>query len=285
MDHDGKSARRAELAAFLRARRARLRPADVGLPQDVSPGRRRTPGLRREEVAELSGVGLTWYTWLEQGRDISASSQVIDALARALLLDPHSHRHLRDLAGLATPSSETAGEDVLPRLRRLVDAAAPNLACVYDPCFDFLVWNGPYAHVRQDPGLFPRDRRNLVWMMFTDTEIAGRLVRWEPAARAVVAQFRAAVGRRPDDPRLAHIVAELSETSPKFREWWTEYTIRPFVPATIGVDHPEAGLIRLELFQFRPVEHPGLLMVLQVPAGAVDRERVASLLDGDAEGA
>ena len=95
--------RRTELAAFLRACRARLAPADVGLPEGSASGRRRTPGLRREEVAQLSGVGVTWYTWLEQGRDISASIQVIDALGRALLLTPDQHRHLRELAGLPSP--------------------------------------------------------------------------------------------------------------------------------------------------------------------------------------
>jgi hypothetical protein len=101
------SARRAELAAFLRTQRARLRPADVGLPEDYDPGRRRTPGLRREEVAELSDVSVTWYTWLEQGRNVSASEQVVEALARALLLDPDQRRYLRGLAGLSIEAGRT----------------------------------------------------------------------------------------------------------------------------------------------------------------------------------
>jgi transcriptional regulator with XRE-family HTH domain len=122
------SARRAELAAFLRAQRARLRPADVGLPADSDPGRRRTPGLRREEVAQISDVSVTWYTWLEQGRNISASEQVVEALARALLLDPAQRRHLRGLAGLSTATGPTHTGDALPRLQRLVNAAAPNIA-------------------------------------------------------------------------------------------------------------------------------------------------------------
>jgi transcriptional regulator with XRE-family HTH domain len=103
-----------QLAAFLRSRRARLTPADVGLPGDSEPGRRQTPGLRREEVAELSGVGVTWYTWLEQGRRIPASPQVIDALARALRLSGDEHRHLRELAGLTAPPPP-AGDDARPR--------------------------------------------------------------------------------------------------------------------------------------------------------------------------
>src|SRR5271165_5408689 len=120
-------ARHAELAAFLRARRAALRPADVGLTELSSTARRRAPGLRREEVAQLSGVGLTWYTWLEQGRNIPASPQVVGALARALRLSADEHRHLRDLAGLP-PSvpADSHGDDGVPvRLQRLVDAVTP----------------------------------------------------------------------------------------------------------------------------------------------------------------
>src|SRR4051812_41071540 len=130
--------RRRELAGFLRSRRERITPDQVGLPQ---AGRRRTPGLRREEVAQLSGVGVTWYTWLEQARNITASAQVVDALARALRLDPDERRHLRRLAGLSTVTDRTQIDDVLPRLQRLVDAAAPNIASIYDLHLDYVVWN------------------------------------------------------------------------------------------------------------------------------------------------
>ncbi|MBB2745539.1 UNVERIFIED_ORG: transcriptional regulator with XRE-family HTH domain [Microbispora rosea subsp. rosea] len=274
------SDRRAELGAFLRARRARLRPADVGLPEG-EPALRRTPGLRREEIAELSGVGVTWYTYLEQGRDISASAQVIDALARALLLDPDEHRHLRDLAGLAPPDTPSGeGERPRDRLRRLVDAAAPNAASVYDARFDYLAWNTPYALLRHDPLTLPPGRRNLLWMMFTDAGNRARMVHWEPAARAVISQFRAAMGRRPGDPAFTALVAELSEVSPEFREWWADYPVRRFRPATVTIDHPEIGRLDLEVFQLRPAEHPDLLLVLQVPAGEDGRRRVTSLLDG-----
>jgi len=279
-DKTRRSARHAELAAFLRAQRARLRPADVGLPEDSHPGRRRTPGLRREEVADIAGVSLTWYTWLEQGRNISASEQVIDAVARALRLDPDQRRHIRGLAGLSTAPGETDVHDALPRLQRLVDAAAPSIASVYDRHFDYVVWNIPYQRLRHDPSTVPASRRNLLWMMFGDEENRSRLVRWEPAARAVLSQFRAAAGQRPGDPRFAALVAELSQVSPEFREWWAEYPIRSFRPATIAVDHPGTGMIELEMFQLRPVEHPDMLLVLQVPRGRDALRRVTSLLDG-----
>jgi hypothetical protein len=116
-------------------------------------------------------------------------------------------------------------------------------------------------------------------MMFTHAENRARMVRWEPAARAVLSQFRAAVGQR-HDPRFAEIVAALTEASPEFKEWWAEYPIRNFRPATIGIDHPQVGRIAFEVFQFRLVEHPDLLMVLQVPASSDDLERVTSLLAG-----
>jgi hypothetical protein len=112
-----------------RARRAQVTPQDVGLPEDMEPGRRRTPGLRREEVAELAGMSLTWYTWLEQGRRIAASPQVIDALARALLLEPGQHRYLRRLAGLADPT-EHLPASAAGRAQRLVDSLMPNIASV-----------------------------------------------------------------------------------------------------------------------------------------------------------
>ena len=275
------AARRAELATFLRAQRARRRPVDVGLPADSDPGLRRTPGLRREEVARLSGVGITWYTWLEQGRNISASEQVVDALARALRLDPDQHRHLRRLAGLATEASRTRIDDALPRLQRLVDSATPNAASIYDAHLDYLVWNAAYSRIRLDPETLPADRRNLLWMMFTDARNRSRMLRWEPAARAVLGQFRAAAGQRPEDPRFATLVAELEKVSPELRAWWAEYPVRSFRPATVVLDHPEIGRLGLEMFQLRPVEYPDLLMVVQVPASEDDLRKVTALLAGD----
>ncbi|WP_433657416.1 helix-turn-helix transcriptional regulator [Nocardia sp. CA-128927] len=269
---------RAELAAFLRAQRSRVQPADVGLPPDMEPGRRRTPGLRREEVADLAGVSLTWYTWLEQGRKIAASPQVVDALARALRLDTGQHRHLRRLAGLADPVAAPQPGEEKVRLQRLVDSMTPSPAVIHDGRFDFVVWNNAYARIRIDPTVLAPDRRNMVWMMFTDEGNRKAMRRWEPAARAVLSQFRAVVGRRPDDERLATLVACLNEASLEFRTWWSEYPVREFRAATIGIDHPVAGALDLELFQLRLVENPDLLLVVQLPATADDRDRITAEL-------
>ncbi|GAA4249860.1 helix-turn-helix transcriptional regulator [Dactylosporangium darangshiense] len=270
--------RRRELAKFLRVQRARVRPRDVGLPE--SPGVRRTPGLRREEVAELSGVGLTWYTWLEQARAIPASPQVIDALARALRLGADRHAHLRALAGLPPPGDggRAAGEPDAGRLARLVEAMMPNPASAYDVHWDYLAWNRAYAIIRHNPGQIAPERRNLLWMLLTDGEIRRRMPGWEGAARAVLGQFRAAAGRHAGEARFDELIAALEGASPEFRQWWAEYPVRDFRPATVGVEHPGVGAVELELFQLRPIEHPGALVVVQVPVGAADRERVTALL-------
>ncbi|WP_433672032.1 helix-turn-helix transcriptional regulator [Nocardia sp. CA-136227] len=270
---------RSELAAFLKAHRARLTPKDVGLLDDPEPGRRRTPGLRREEVAELAGVSLTWYTWLEQARKIAASPQVVDALARALLLSPAEHRHLRTLAGLADPVERKDIDD--GRLQRLVDALMPDLAVVHDARFDFVVWNAAFARVRVDPAELPADRRNLLWWMFTDDRTRAMMPRWERAARAILGQFRAVAGRTPDNPDLTALITALTEASPEFRTWWQEYPVQDFRPATITLNHPTAGPLDLDVHQLRPVDNPDLLMVVQLPATPDDRHRIATLLDND----
>ncbi|MFI1913109.1 helix-turn-helix transcriptional regulator [Nocardia sp. NPDC020380] len=271
------AARHAQLGEFLRAQRARLQPHDVGLRPYGDPARRRTPGLRREEVAELSGVGLTWYTWLEQGREVDASRQVIDALARTLRLDPDQHRHLRFLAGLAEPEADGAESD-RTRLWRMVDAVMPSPASIYDSAFDYLAWNRAYARVRDDPLELPPQRRNVLWMMFSDNNNRRHLKHWDEAARAVLSQLRDALGRHPGDLRLLELIDGLCAESPEFRRWWSEYPVRRFRPAVITVEHPRAGPIELELFQWRPVEDPTLLMVVQVPANAVAAARVTRLL-------
>ena len=269
---------RAELGAFLRARRGQVQPADVGLPGGGASGRRRTPGLRREEVAQLSGVGVTWYTWLEQGRPISASGQVIDAIGRALQLTPDEREHLRALAGLPAPEPAADAADLTPRLQRLVDAALPNIASAVDIHFDYLAWNRAYTLLRHDPATLPADRRNLMWMMFAGPHRGAGTRQWESAARAVLSQFRTAASQRPADPRCAELVAALTEASPQFRAWWAEYPVRSFRPVTIIIDHPSAGPVAVELYQLRLAERPDITLVLQVPASPADLSRVTTVL-------
>lgn len=155
----------------------------------------------------------------------------------------------------------------------------PNVASVYDGHFDFVAWNLAYARIRTDPAELPQDRRNLLWWMFTDHRNRAMMRDWEPAARAILSQFRAAAGRRPDDQRLTAVVTALGAASPEFRAWWQEYPVNEFRPATIGLSHPTAGELDLQLYQLRMIEDPDLLLVLQLPATDEDRGRIAATLD------
>jgi hypothetical protein len=271
------SARRRELAAFLRARRAAIRPADVALPEGV--GRRRTPGLRREEVAQLSGVGLTWYTWLEQGRDIPASPQVVTALAAALRLDDDSRRHLHTLAGLPVPATRPEEqEQILRSVSRMVAGLEPNPAYVMDERFDIVAWNRAQSALWRDPGEVPPERRNLMWLAFSDPRLDSLIVGWEKSARELVAQFRAAAGRNPGDPRFAELVRELSAVSADFRVWWDAYPVAEFDNGVRQVDHPVVGRLELDSAHLRVAADPALTLVLHTPVGPDDAARLRQML-------
>lgn len=183
-------AHREELAGFLRSRRERLAPLDAGVR--AGP-RRRTPGLRREEVAQLSGVSLTWYTWLEQARDITVSRQVLDAVARALQLPATERRYLFALAGEPLPA-DPAPAPVSPTLQRLVDSLDPNPAYLVNPCYDILAWNRAEAGLIGDPARLPDAERNTIWLLFTDPAMRTLLVDWRGEAQRLLAQYRAAAG-------------------------------------------------------------------------------------------
>ena len=205
--------RRRELAAFLRTRRERLAPEDVGLP----PGyRRRTPGLRREEVAQLSGVGVTWYTWLEQGRPINASAQVLEAVTRTLRLDDSERSHLFTLAGVPDTTSRVV-EICEPAVRELVDALDPYPAFVVSPRYDILAWNRAEAALKGDYSSLPARYRNVLWLLFTQPAWRELLVDQQDVAY-VVARFRAAMAEHMGEPAWVDLVQELCSASPAFAE-------------------------------------------------------------------
>ncbi|TKT82602.1 helix-turn-helix transcriptional regulator [Aquamicrobium sp. LC103] len=208
---------RPELTDFLRARRERLTPEDVGLP---AAKRRRTPGLRREEVAALAGVGLTWYTWLEQGRDIGVSADFLDNLARVLKLDAAERRHLFLLAHERPPAEPGKTFCAVPSLaRRLVDDLAPHAAYVINLRWDVLASNEPadrlFGFGRHGPA-----RRNLLRLLFTDPELRDAFVDWEGQAPAMLASFRRDFAASRDDADARALIDELERVSPDFRRWW-----------------------------------------------------------------
>ena len=208
--------RRSELTDFLRNRRAQVTPQDVGLPAN---GRRRTPGLRREEVAQLAGVGLSWYTWLEQGRDIKPSAQVLDALARVLRLDTAERAHLFHLARVELPLP--AGDyprEAPPDLAHFVERVAPYPAYLIGPRTDVLAWNAAATGMLGEPTRAPDGRQNLLWWLFTTEELGTEQRR--ATARSTLARFRAEHARRIGDPDFAALLDALDEASEQFRAWW-----------------------------------------------------------------
>lgn len=214
---------RTELAAFLRAHRERLSPADVGLPEGK---RRRTPGLRREEVAALAGVGLTWYTWLEQGRDIGTSAHFLDNLARVLKLDAAERRHLFLLAHERPPAEPGKTFCAVPPLAgRLMTDLAPHAAHVLNLRWDVLGYNAPadrlFGFARHDPG-----RRNLLRMLFTDPHLRAALIDWNSEAPAMLASFRRDFAAARADADARALVAELEHVSPEFKDWWREQAVQ-----------------------------------------------------------
>src|SRR5215468_5580575 len=214
--------RRAELAAFLRSRRERISPEQAGLAPST---RRRTPGLRREEVAQLAGVGVTWYTWLEQGRQINASTQVLGAVARTLLLDPAEREHLFRLADVPDAVGAAAADDggceqVPADVQQILDALVPLPASVLNERFDLLAWNAAYEVLW--PSVVGREpaERNVLWLNFTHAECCHPYVNRDSQLSTLVAQLRGAYGRHLGEPAWTGFVRRLQARSPHFARLW-----------------------------------------------------------------
>jgi transcriptional regulator with XRE-family HTH domain len=275
--------RRAELAAFLRTRRERVTPEQAGLP----PGsRRRTPGLRREEVAQLSGVGVTWYTWLEQGRPINASPQVLGAVARILLLDQAEKEHLFRLADVpdaatAAGAGTTVCEQVLPEAQEILDTLAPMPACVLNERFDLLAWNAPYAAlwpgvVGAGPG-----KRNVLWQVFTHAECCHPYVNRAEQLSTLVAQLRGAYGRHVGEPAWTGFVRRLAAVSPQFAELWDEHDVASQATYLKIFRHPAYPRLALTTTSLAVQAVPGTRMVVYRPADEVTRDAIKRLLAGE----
>jgi transcriptional regulator with XRE-family HTH domain len=263
---------RRELAEFVRSRREATRPEQVGLPGGRG---RRTPGLRREEVAMLAGVSLTWYTWLEQGRRINASNDVLLSIGRALRLDAAGLDHLLSLTTPGTATPETPAEPP-SALVRLLDALMPAPAFVLGPTWDFLGWNPAQAR------LYPRitelepPRRNLMWVLFADPATRDLIVDWDIHARQALAEFRSATAGVRHDPAMEALVAMLTDESAEFGAWWRDHDVSGFETRLRRFRHPTAGDLTFEYQQLTPAEWPSLRVVAQLPVPGDDSaERLA----------
>jgi transcriptional regulator with XRE-family HTH domain len=234
--------RRHELAAFLRSRRERISPEEVGLPPG---GRRRTPGLRREEVAQLAGVGVTWYTWLEQGRDIKASDQVLASIAGTLRLDPHERAHMFTLAGSPQPVAASECDALSPQMQVILRHLEPLPAAVLNSRMDILGSNRPHMWL-YDLDTVPFEDRNAMVLAFTHPIWRARLVDRVENLPRVVAQFRASMAEHVADKRWKCLVTKLRTESPEFDTLWDRHDVRWIENVTKRVDHPEVGRLEFD---------------------------------------
>jgi transcriptional regulator with XRE-family HTH domain len=258
---------RADLAEFLRQRRAAVDPVDVGLPRG---GRRRASGLRREEVALLAGISVTWYTWLEQGRPINVSRAVLDALARTLLLDEAQHEHLIALAAPEESADAPRDEPPPDALLRALAALDPNPAYLLGPRWEYLAWNESQGRLYPQAAGLPEADRNLIWIVFTEPEARGLIVDWELEARFMLSQFRADTTPIRSDPAVVELVDRLTAASPEFAAWWPAHDVSGFHTRLRRYRHAEAGDLVFEYQQLTPVEWPHVRLVGQLPVPGDD---------------
>ncbi|MET9466670.1 helix-turn-helix transcriptional regulator [Streptomyces sp. NPDC006544] len=266
--------RRHELAGFLRSRRERITPEQVGLPRGA---RRRTPGLRREEVAQLSAVGVTWYTWLEQARDIQVSQQVLDALARALLLDPSERTHLFALAAMPDPAPHTACPTVTPALQAVLDQMGPVPACVQNSRYDILAYNETYGRLLCDLDALPREDRNCMWLAFTNAEWRAAVVDLAEMNRTLAAKFRASMAQHLAEPGWKALLSRLETHSPEFRELWARHEVVGPAGKTKYLRNARVGLLHVEHTNLWLGPSAGPRLVTYVPMDQETRERLELL--------
>jgi transcriptional regulator with XRE-family HTH domain len=263
------------LGDYLKGRRAKLDPAAFGLPLQ----RRRTPGLRREEVAQRANVSATWYTWLEQGRGGAPSADVLNRIARALMLTDIEREHLF-LLGLGRPPEVRyqAAEGVTPRLQRVLDALELSPAIVKTSTWEIVAWNRAAAAVLADYAKLAPRQRNILRLMFCNPEVRAAQLDWESAARFVVAAFRAEAARAGAAENVKSLVDELRRESSEFAAMWADNDVRSYGEGTKNLRHPLVGLIALEYSAFAVDGRPDLGLIIYNPATPADAERIKSLI-------
>ncbi len=266
------STRRAELGEFLKARRARVSPEEVGLP---AGGRRRTPGLRREELAQLAGVGVTWYTWLEQGRPINVSGQVLDAVAATLRLSSIEREHLYRLAE-ATPVrpprvSVCANEGVFTEILAALD---PLPAVITNTRFDIIQPNQAFSDLFHDWHTLPCIHKNLLWCLITEPRAREQLLNYDTEVPYLVARLRSAYGEHIGDPDWETDLERLRKLSPEFAQLWSRHEVAACTPRPRHVLHPAAGELHFTVTELTVPAHPDLVLFVETPADQQTRERL-----------
>jgi transcriptional regulator with XRE-family HTH domain len=266
--------RRRELAEFLRSRRERIAPQQVGV---AVTGRRRTPGLRREEVAQLSGVGVTWYTWLEQGRDIKVSDQVLEAIARTLMLDRDERTHLFTLAGSADQQLTNECAAVSPQVHALLRQLEPFPASVQNGKYDILAYNRSYGRLISDLDAQPIQARNCMWLLFTDPAWRKTIIDWDEAAIRMTANLRSLYGDHVTEPAWKSFVSRLRAASPEFAELWARHDVRGIENKVKRFRHKRVGLLRLDVTNTWLAPRTGTRLLLYTPVDAETERRLEKL--------
>lgn len=263
------------LGVYLKDRRAKLDPAAFGFPLK----RRRTPGLRREEVAQRANVSATWYTWLEQGRGGAPSAGVLDRIARAMMLTDVEREHIF-LLGLGRPPEVRyqAPESVTPRLQRVLDSLEVSPAFVKTPTWDVVAWNRAATVVLTDYSTLAPEQRNILRLIFRDSRVRAAQSNWEHVARYVVAAFRADAARAGATHEIQSLVEDLCRLSPEFETMWRDNDVRTYGDGAKTLHHPVAGPLTMEYSAFAVDGRPDLGMVIYNPATPADADKIRSLL-------
>src|ERR1700723_4054347 len=273
---DGPAARENQLAGYLKDRRTKLDPAAFGLPA----GRRRTPGLRREEVAQRANISPTWYTWLEQGRGGAPSADVLNRRSRPLMLTEVEREHLF-LLGLGRPPEARYrnNDGVTPRLQRVLDALNPSPALIRNAKYDVVAWNRAATVMLVDYGSLPPGQRNILRFIFLDPRARAAQYDWESVARFALGSFRVDSARAGAAAEVESLVEDLCRLSPEFRAMWRENDVRgAHGEAVKHIRHPVLGPLAFEYSAFAVDGRSDLSMVVYNPATPEDAERINSLL-------
>ncbi|MGR9157328.1 helix-turn-helix transcriptional regulator [Rhizobium leguminosarum] len=263
------------LGAYLKGRRVRLDPAAFGFAGE----RRRTPGLRREEVASRANISPTWYTWLEQGRGGAPSADVLDRISRALMLTDVEREHLF-LIGLGRPPEVRyhRQEGVTPRLQRVLDALDPSAALIRNAIWDVIAWNRAATVLLTDYGALPPEERNVLRFIFLDPRVRAAQYDWESVARFVVAAFRVDAARAGAAAEVEPLVDELCRKSPEFLAMWRDNDVRSHGEGAKHIKHPILGPLAFEYSVFQVDGRPDLSMVVYNPATAEDTAKIKGLV-------
>jgi transcriptional regulator with XRE-family HTH domain len=240
--------------------------------------RRRTPGLRREEVAQRANISSTWYTWLEQGRGGAPSAEVLDRIARALMLTDVEREHLF-LLGLGRPPEVRYRKDdgVTPRLQRVLDALEPSPALIRTAIWDVAAWNRAATVMLTDYGSLPPEKRNILRFIFLDPSVRAAQYDWDSVARYVVGAFRVDAARAGAAAEVEPLVDELCRLSPEFKALWRDNDVQSFGEAVKHIRHPVLGPIAFEYSAFAVDGRPDLTMVVYNPVTSADAEKIGSL--------